>query len=97
MPRRKRKHPRWDAGNRRLLFGPLIVKEFIRPAASQILVLTAFQEQGWPGRIDNPLSGTHKRAHEHLRNVVKKLNRGQKFIRFHCDGTGVGVFWEVPL
>ncbi|MCI0347881.1 MAG: hypothetical protein L0Z53_00510 [Acidobacteriales bacterium] len=95
MPRHKRKHPRWDAGNRRLLFGPLIVKEFIRPAASQILVLTAFQEQGWPRRIDNPLSGTHKKAHEHLRSVIKKLSHGQQILRFHGDGTGQGLWWEV--
>jgi hypothetical protein len=32
-----------------------VVKEFKLPAPNQETILTAFQEEGWPPRIDDPL------------------------------------------
>jgi hypothetical protein len=47
--------PAWDARRRLILCGDRVVKRFRRPAKNQTLILDAFQEEGWPGRIDDPL------------------------------------------
>jgi hypothetical protein len=72
------------------------VKWYRAPAASQETILAAFQEDGWPGRIDDPLPwvdglGPQERLHE----AVKGLNRGQlaRLLEFRRDGTGEGVTW----
>ncbi len=94
MTVRKKTLPIWDAEHHELRFGRRLVKRFSRPAPNQELILAAFQELGWPARIDNPLGGKHKRAHEHLRDSVKRLNRGQNILHFSADGTGEGIRWE---
>jgi hypothetical protein len=95
MSDRKKTLPDWDAQRRKLRFGRRLVKHFARPAKNQELILAAFGELGWPERIDNPPGGSHKRAHEHLRDSIKRLNRGQNILCFHADGTGEGIRWEV--
>ena len=60
-------------------------------------MLSAFEEEGWPPRIDDPLSplpGGNQR--EHLHNTIVNLNRyqRQRTIRFFGDGNGQGVCWE---
>jgi len=88
--------PVWDGHRRELNWGSLVVKRFRQPARNQEAILAAFQEEGWPSRIDDPLSG--KRgwdAQERLRGAVKKLNRQQtRLLRFLSDGAGQGVLWE---
>jgi hypothetical protein len=58
-------------------------------------VLDAFERQGWPERVADPLpaeSGVDYAAW--LRNTVKNLNRGLGGIKFHADGTKHGIRWE---
>ena len=43
--------PAWDAHRRLILCGDRVVKRFRGPAKNQTLILDAFQEEGWPGRI----------------------------------------------
>ena len=48
--------PDWDATRRELRYRGQVVKRYRVPAKNQSLVLTAFQEEGWPGYIDDPLA-----------------------------------------
>src|SRR5262249_44802055 len=48
--------PTWDAARHVLSCGGQTVKQFTRPAANQEGVLSAFEEEGWPPRILDPLA-----------------------------------------
>jgi hypothetical protein len=88
--------PRWDANRRELTFRGLLVKRFRTPADCQESILAAFEEEGWPPRIDDPLSRRAGRdGRQHLHHVVRSLNRNQRGgrIRFGRDGHGQGVCW----
>ena len=92
-------HPVWNADIRELSFGKHVVKRYHTPAACQELVLTAFQEEGWPARIDDPLPpGSNGNPKRRLHGVINCLNRAHRIraIRFHGDGTGTAVLWK-PL
>ncbi len=57
----------------------------------------AFQEEGWPVRIDDPLPPvSESEPKQRLRETIRSLNRNQKerLVRFKGDGTGEGVLWE---
>ena len=88
--------PIWDADRRELRLGDTVMKRFRQPARNQELILNAFQEDGWPPRIDNPLSGTGDiDALDRLHEAVKKLNRQTiRLLQFRSDGTGSGVLWQ---
>ena len=47
--------PVWDAGCRELRLRGQIVKRFKVPSPIQESILAAFQEEGWPSAIDDPL------------------------------------------
>lgn len=90
--------PTWDVARRLLILNGRIVKQFKWQAVNQETVLSVFQEEGWPGRIDDPLPpspdvGVKRR----LSDTIKCLNRNQrdKLLQFHGDGTGQGVIWKV--
>ncbi len=96
-PITKRRLPFYDPELRQLRVGHTLVKRLTRRAQNVEKVLVVFQEEHWRRHIDNPLSGpTHSASREKLRDVVKKLNHNNPFLRFHLDGTGEGVWWE-PL
>ena len=46
--------PEWDKERQELRVGGLVVKQFKVPAPNQEMILAAFQEEGWPPRIDDP-------------------------------------------
>ena len=88
--------PRWDFQLRELTIRGELVKRFKNPAPCQELVLAAFEEEGWPPRIDDPLSGGDSSDDEQrLHDVVRNLNRNQARGRIHFsrDGKGQGVRW----
>jgi hypothetical protein len=88
--------PRWDRGRRQLWYGDTLVKWYRVPAASQETILATFQEDGWPPRIDDPLTRVDGQdPQERLHEAVKGLNRGQmqRLLVFRRDGTGEGVTW----
>ena len=88
----------WDTASRTLFLGERVIKHFAVPAASQEAVLEAFQEEGWPTSIDDPLSPVpDQQPKARLRNTIKSLNRNQltDVIRFRGDGTGQRVGWEI--
>jgi len=89
--------PRWDHEARVLWAGGQIAKRYRRPSPNQEAILTAFEEDGWPCRIDDPLPPKGEVCPKaRLHDTIKWLNRGQKrfLLRFLGDGTGEGVCWE---
>lgn len=89
--------PFWDPLRREFRVGNQVVKRFKLPSANQETLLMAFQEEGWPPRIDDPLPPRpNQDSKMRLHNAIKGLNRHQKcrLVRFMGDGTGEGVLWE---
>ncbi|HEX6987118.1 MAG TPA: hypothetical protein VF170_17195 [Planctomycetaceae bacterium] len=89
--------PHWDPGRRELRVGDAVVKRFRVPAPNQELVLQAFEEEGWPPSIDDPLPPVAEiESQQRLRATIKSLNRSQSrtLIRFHANGGGQVVYWD---
>jgi hypothetical protein len=89
--------PRWDSETRTLSVGERIVKRFRVPSRNQETVLAAFEEEGWPRRIDDPLPyRTGLKAKYRLHFTIGRLNHSKReqVIRFFGDGTGEGVCWK---
>jgi hypothetical protein len=89
--------PIWDAARHLLIFDRRIIKQFKWQAVNQETVLSVFQEEGWPTRIDDPLVPILTLdVKRRLSDTIKCLNRNQRhpLIRFHGDGTGQGVIWK---
>jgi hypothetical protein len=93
----RRKGPSWNADLHELRMDGRLVKHFKRPAASQELILAAFEEESWPDGVDDPLPMTHGIDSKHrLHFTVHHLNRGQRpfLIRFSVNGHGQRVYWR---
>jgi hypothetical protein len=89
--------PRWDASRHELRLGPHLIKAFKLPSPNQETILTVFEEEGWPSRIDDPLPPhPDMMPKQRLHDTIKSLNRNQRqrLVRFVGDGTGLGVCWE---
>jgi len=89
--------PCWDGRRRELRLGDQLVKRFRVPALNQELILSAFQEDDWPAKLDDPLPplpglDSKRRLHD----AIKSLNRRQirPLLRFHGDGSGRGIHWD---
>lgn len=90
--------PTWDCLRQELRLGDVVVKRYKVRAPNQERVLSAFEEEGWPPCIDDPLPRSadldpKRRLHE----TINSLNRSQKhrLIRFMGNGKGEGVAWEL--
>jgi hypothetical protein len=89
--------PCWDSSRRELSLDGMVVKRFRVPAQTQELILRAFQEDGWPEHIDDPLPGSGAiDARTRLHDAIHRLNGHQanRLIRFSGNGNGTGVCWE---
>jgi hypothetical protein len=90
--------PKWDSDLNELRMDQVLIKRFRTQAVNQTTVLCAFEEDGWPDRIDDPLPPLQGLDSKHrLHDTIKCLNRGHKvpLIRFRGDGTGQGIIWEL--
>lgn len=90
--------PCWDSDLQELRCNGLIVKRFKVPAPNQEMILAAFQEEGWPARIDDPLPPHRDQdPKRRLHDTIVSLNRNHKtrFLRFMGDGSGQGVRWTI--
>jgi hypothetical protein len=88
--------PHWDRTRRQLLWRSKLVKHFRVPAPNQELILSAFEEEGWPSRVDDPLPLCREiDARIRLHDAIKRLNCCQIEILLHFggDGTGRGIRW----
>jgi hypothetical protein len=89
--------PYFEIELRELWLNGVLVKRLDCRATNQILILTVFQEENWPSRIDDPLSPTNGRdGKDRLRSTIHSLNTCQNasVIHFFADGTGRGIRWE---
>jgi hypothetical protein len=62
------------------------------------VILGAFEEEGWPEHIDDPLPVIGDiDPRTRLHDAINRLNRCQtnRLLRFHGNGTGTGVFWKL--
>jgi hypothetical protein len=60
-------------------------------------VLDAFEREGWPDAISDPLEPDELMDHKtRLQETAKSLNDRlmDGTIRFHCNGRGDGILWE---
>jgi hypothetical protein len=90
--------PHWDPATHVLRIGGRVVKQYRVPSSTQEVILAAFQEEGWPPQIDDPLPPIHDGCpKDRLRDTIRHLNSNQKnhLIRFRGDGTGQGILWEL--
>jgi hypothetical protein len=90
--------PRWDPNRQELLLGRQVVKQFKVPAPNQEIVLSAFEEEGWPPRMDDPIPPHHEiDPKRRLHDTINSLNHCQKtaLLRFLGDGSGKGIRWEI--
>jgi hypothetical protein len=87
--------PRWDGGRRQLRFRGVLVKQLLERAPTQIYLLTALEECGWPGRLDDPLPGGHADAGRRLRDPARSLNLGQahRLLHFEAEPGSQGFRW----
>lgn len=93
-----RRTPVWVKENHTLQFDGEVIKQVNRPnqARKQIIVLDAFQEEGWMSRIDDPLPRPRGDVDSRqLGEAVRSLKRGLQRITFRRDGTGKGICWEL--
>jgi hypothetical protein len=91
--------PHWDRQARVLRLGDQVVKRFRQSPSNQEAVLSAFEEEGWPPRIDDPLpSRQGQDSVRRLNLTIWRLNKHQRnhLLRFFSDDTGAGICWE-PL
>jgi len=86
--------PTWDKALSQLLFDDEVVRKVSPQAANLIKILDAFQEDGWPKKIDSPFSpcedGKQKRS-----DAIRELNKKLRKIRFESDGSGEGLLWKL--
>jgi hypothetical protein len=90
--------PIWDPDRQELRLGRDLVKCFKTPAPNQELILAAFQEEGWPVHIYDPLPPhPDQDSRRRLHDTINSLNRNQKkaLVRFMGDGSGQGVRWDL--
>ena len=90
--------PSWDGERHQLRLGNLLIKEFKLNSPNQETIMMAFEEEGWPPRIDDPLPHHPElEPKRRLHDTIKSLNRNQKnrLIRFMGDGTGRAIRWEL--
>jgi hypothetical protein len=84
-------------GRRELRVGEIHVKVFHAYARNQETVLQAFQDCHWLPWIPSPLQRfSGKNPKLRLHDTIARLNRHQAHpaLRFHGDGTGMGLSWE---
>ncbi len=90
--------PRWNAERRELTYRGTLVKRFRKSAPNQECLLNAFERQGWPRRIADPLPFEITVVPvDRLHDAIKRLNRtlDAPLLNFGGDGKGTGVCWRV--
>ena len=90
--------PRWNKHLRTLSVGNAVVKHFRVPADNQVLILSAFEEEGWPDHVYDPLPPAAEiDPKRRLHDAINRLNRNQKqrLIHFYGNGNGRAIRWKL--
>jgi hypothetical protein len=87
--------PHWDREKSVLKLGDETIREIKRPKTAKniVAILDAFQEEGWPYKVDDPLPGGPNGVR--LARAIRSLNDNLRQIKFHGDGSGEGISWDV--
>ena len=96
-PHRNGEKPRWDGSQHELWLGSRLVRRYHRLAPWQEYLLAAFEECGWPERMDDPLPRARRVSPKRrLREAVRDLNRGQQphLLLFEVEPGGAGARWQ---
>jgi hypothetical protein len=90
-------HLKWDKVRRELrLNGALIRRVQGTKLAHQVVrLLDAFEESHWIPSIDDPLHGKTDSPQKRLNETIASLNKGLTVIKFHANGSGNGLFWDI--
>src|SRR4051794_20984292 len=92
--------PHWASTRRELCLKGTVVKRYRVPARNQEMILSAFEDDGWPEHLDAPLPVTHAvDPKTRLHDAINRLNHSQEnpLVRFHGNGSGTGIFWKLRL
>ena len=86
--------PRWNADTGELWFDGELIRSIKHPAQAKniVRILAAFEESGWPPRVDDPI--TSGGESDTRRRAIESLNKGLTRIRFSCAGDGESFGWE---
>jgi len=86
--------PRWLKASGELWFGNAIIRRIPRPRGAEniVAILDSFESDGWPRRIDDPITSGGDSSTR--RRTIESLSKGMKAIRFFCAGDGEGFCWE---
>jgi hypothetical protein len=87
----RREKPWWRRSVLQLHAEGRLVRDVARQAKHMIKILDAFEEDGWPRKIDDPLPKGPNVLR--LQDAVEQLNKGQTTIRFRTHN-GRSVTWE---
>jgi hypothetical protein len=90
--------PCWNSSRRELSLRGVVVKRYRVPAHNQELILSAFEEDGWPEYMDDPLPVRHDiDPRIRLHDAIHRLNGRQthRLVRFKGNGSGTGLLWEL--
>ncbi|MHB8865723.1 MAG: hypothetical protein ACYC6N_25375 [Pirellulaceae bacterium] len=87
--------PFWNADTCELTFRGQVVRKIRgrNVAVNVCQILDVFQEDGWPDRIDDPL--TDGPNANRVRETIRSLNDGLTLLKFRADGSGEGILWEI--
>lgn len=92
--------PRWDKESGELWLGEVLLHHFRRVPTTIGLILSVFEELGWPPSIDDPLTPIIGRWEpDRLRSQINTFNRRMlnPLIQLRMDGSGEGIRWERAL
>ncbi len=87
-------NPHWDRERSKLLLDGKVIRKVSKQAKHVLQILSTFEDDDWPDRIDDPISGLEESQPARLHEAIRSLNEGLKMIRFRSDGTGKGITWE---
>ncbi len=97
LTRQEPEKPHWDARTGKLTFANQLIKQYKKRTDNQCLVLSAFEEEGWPSYIDDPIPPKDEMdPKQRLRQTVAQLKRCHitpGLIRFETVNSGQGVAW----
>jgi hypothetical protein len=84
------KRPEWNPDRGKLLLGNKGIRSvrIMKQPSNIQLILDAFQADGWPERIMNPI------ASDKLSETIRTLNSGLKRIKFHSQEGGAAITWD---
>ena len=73
--------PRWDRKSRKLSYGEIPCRKYVKEAPNQFKILDAFQAADWPNYVDSPFPGNQSRLTEAIQDLNEKLTE-ESPIRF---------------